>query len=349
MKKKFEGKGTLTIKLDNVRVSYQVSKDDTVYGNYDKADKTNPHYKLWYQINNHLKRRGFTVTVDPDIYKNYRCLSKDRRCGIKNDLEFKTERHEFSFSYEFFQNLNFENTSGGYYDFDKYQKMPYRLKLTFRNEMMRMAKYAESIGVTVVIEKKLSDIEEIIASNNINTHIHGTITCLEDIKGLMKDYDISQNSSDKNKKLITCGDTKCFYDYNNKIAIGQAYHHINNMWWVIVNGKRYNIASFYLFDQYPGMPKKKPLTQEEQVQRIHTELKKAEAQQDYERCIVLRNMLKEEKLYYIYSLKHGCWWGGNNSDYTSQKNQAGVYRESVVLKNPSYYNNGETTRAILKN
>ena len=58
------------------------------------------------------------------------------------------------------------------------------------------------------------------------------------------------------------------------------------------------------------------------------------------------------KTYYILSLKHSpaqgqaLWWGPNDAGYTAQLERAGVYTEEAVAGNQSYYNNGESTRAI---
>lgn len=345
--KKFLGQGIINLSLHDTTISYRVSKNEKTYG--FNEDNKNPHYDLWFKINNYFRRRGFLVSKDPYFEKEYKLISKDRRYGIKNFLEYKSDRHCSGFKFEFFQNVNYENSNGGYYDFNKYNKMPYMIKLSYRNEILRLAKYLESINIPFIIEKKLSDIENIIDNNNQNLHVHGPISCLEDIQKSLTGYDLNSNSNDKNNKKIIGGDMKCFYDYRKKIAIGKAYHNINNMWWVIINGVSHNVSSSSLFDLYPGVPKKKPITSDEQIQRLHSELRQAEISQNYERCIVLRELLKKEKLFYVFSIKHDCWWMGNNNGYTKDKLQAGVYTEVNILSNPSYYNNGETTIAFLKN
>ena len=333
--KPFTGQGKLTISLnDRTTINYHIGSVEKCF-NRSSDEHLNPHYKLWERINSYLRRRGFNVTLDPQIEEDYKGLSKGHRYGIKKQLEFKTHRYPTGFEYKFFQNINFENQYGGEHDFDKYEKMPYMVKLSYRNEMIRLADFARSIGVNVIIEKKLTDIEAIIKSNNDNLHVHGRIESLDDLKGVMKKYDLSCNSTDANKKQIICGDMKCFYDYNKHIAIGKAYHNINNMWWVIVNGKRYNKASFELFDPYPEMPKRKPLKYEEFIQRLHTELRKFEEKKDYERCIQLRNYIRKintGKLYRVWSVRHGCWWAGNDAGYTNDESKAGVYTQDAIEK-----------------
>ena len=56
--------------------------------------------------------------------------------------------------------------------------------------------------------------------------------------------------------------------------------------------------------------------------------------------------------YYIIGLKHspadGCaiWWRPKCAGYTTNLLEAGRYSEAEINENPSYYNNGETTRAV---
>ena len=58
------------------------------------------------------------------------------------------------------------------------------------------------------------------------------------------------------------------------------------------------------------------------------------------------------KKYYILSLKwsEGCelatWWKSDNSGYTRDLNEAGVYTEEQIQSRPHYYDNGVETKAI---
>jgi hypothetical protein len=311
---------------------------------------------LYLNICNYFKRRGFKVGRDEESYKNYPLISKGRKYGIKNDLEFNSEPSGYGFKFEFYQNIVFENSNGGKYDFDKYDKMPYRLKLTYRNEMLRLAKFLESKDVEVFIKVPLNDIQEIIKSDQENTHIHGkNINCLDDIRIYMESeagsYNRGNNSKDKNGKQIVCGEVKYFYDYNNRISRGVVYHHINNMWWVLVHGKRNNISSFYLFDLFPETPAKKSLGKEAQINRMEKQLRLLEDKRLYEKCISLNKSIAklqgQENKYRVWSIKHGSWWCANNSGYTNDVSKAGIYLESNINEKQGYYNDGKTNRAEL--
>lgn len=65
----------------------------------------------------------------------------------------------------------------------------------------------------------------------------------------MSDYDHEQNSWDRDKRKIVCGETKYFRNSNGYLQRGVVYHNINNMWWVIYGPYSLtNIACFHLFD-----------------------------------------------------------------------------------------------------
>ena len=315
--------------------------------------------KLYLNICEHFKRRGFKVGRDEEIFKQYPTIAKGHKYGFKNDLEFNSEPTSAGFKFEFYQNIIFKNSNGGKYDFDKYEKMPYRLKLTYRNEMLRLAKFLESKDVEVFIKVPLTDIEEIIKSDQNNTHIHGkNINCLDDIRIYMEselgNYNRGCNSKDKHEKHITCGEVKYFYDYYTKrLSRGIVYHHINNMWWVLVHGKRYNKSSFDLFDFSPDTLKRKSLSKEAQINRMEQQLKVLENKRLYDKCISLNKSISklqgEENRYRVWSIKHSSWRGANNGGYSNDTSKAGIYLESNIKENQDYYNNGITTKAVLIN
>ncbi len=345
----FTGKGTLTIKLDgsqSTMVQYWTADDEPCFD--FKESKNNPHWSLWHQINNYFSRRGFSVTPDPHYQEHYKCLSKDHRYGIKNGLEYVTERFSRGFRFEFFQSINFENSHGGKYDFDKYSKMPYRIKLMYRNEMQRLAVWLLKKGVKVEIDLPLTEVQHIIINKNKCTHNNFAITSLDDWGRTMKDYDIKQNSYDRNKKPLINGELNYFY-YNRRLMCGHVYFNLNTQWYAVAGGRVFHLSSGYFFDLTPDTPRREPMGASEQIQRYHTELRKAEKSMDYDRCNVLKKIILKisPKLFHVFSIKWDRWWGPNNNGYVSDKSKAGVYtEEDVMIKSPTYYNNGVSTRAV---
>lgn len=123
------------------------------------------------------------------------------------------------------------------------------------------------------------------------------------------------------------------------IKIGVIWWNNGNQWYAINNGVVYYKSHWDFFD-YQRDPKRKPLSKDAQIQRLHTELTRAEKEHNYDRCKNLWGKLQGYKLYNIWSLKHNQWWGHNNGGYTDDKTKAGVYTHENVMKNQNYYNDG---------
>ena len=142
----------------------------------------------------------------------------------------------------------------------RHTKLNYLENLSIKLEINSLIKFCKKYNHKFLPDvNNLKPVDFIINKLSQNTHIHGKVTCLDDIKkSITKDsYDYLKNSNDKNGKKIICGDRKCFYDKKTKrLSIGVAWHNINNMWWIIVNDKLYNISSFDLFDYNPALPRR---------------------------------------------------------------------------------------------
>lgn len=309
--------------------------------------------KIFKVINSYFRRRKFVVTKDPRIERDYKILSRLHRYGFKGHLEFNSEYFPNGFRFEFFQNVNVKNINGGQHDFDKYQMMPYRIKLSFRNEMIRFKKYMDKAGYNCVYNKKLSPVEQLFKSKRESCHSKRPeeLFTLEDFEKQMSDYDFTQNSNDKNGNKLKCGEIKYYYHWSTKrLVCGNVAHSLNNRWVVVSNGNVDYVSSWELFDFDHNMPLRKKLTVEQQLNRMTSALKEYESKQQYEKCIRLRESIKkltDEPKYKVYSIKHSAWWGPNNNGYTQNKANAGVYLESSIKSNESYYNNYSSTRAEL--
>jgi hypothetical protein len=334
--KKVKPTGTVNIPLHKTFIRYSLGTGEPRFHKYEEMGN-NPHYHLWNIILNYFKKRGFEVGPEPRVDK---LIANDFKYGKKGDLEFSSHRYPNGFEFEFYQNVYFKNPNGGRFDFDKYQMMPYLIKLSYRNEMIRLGKYLEKRGINVTIQKQLSPIDNFLKNKMSNGHFRHTIQSVEEIGQYMNDYDKNHNSTDRNNQLFQCGDTKCIYSYGDGLVEGKVYHNLGGNWVLIRNGKTWYTTHNSLFDYYHGIPMKKPLSHSAQIQRFHSELKKAEEGMNYERCIVLRNLLKNYQLYNIWSLKHGAWWGPNDAGYTNERSRAGVYTHEAISNKKNYYNDG---------
>jgi hypothetical protein len=201
-----------------------------------------------------MRDRGFQIGRDSRIEKDYKCLTKDHWYGRKRDLEFKAERYRAGFALKFYQNINFENRHGGEYDFEKYEKMPYMIKLLFRNEVRYIKEFLESLGCEDNSKPVFKYATDKVKYHLLDLWNHPQKTMEEfellDLDG--QTCEGSYNHTDRDKKVIYNGQIKYFRHWNGRLMRGKVYHNINNMWGVILNAYEYtNIANFELFDPTP--------------------------------------------------------------------------------------------------
>ena len=106
-----------------------------------------PHFGTLHRIFNMLRAEGFTIENDAEVAK---CIRDDYYIGRRGDLELYAHRYPAGFEIIFFQNIVIENQNGGRYDFDKFQKMPYMIRLRF-------IKYRDKI---IALLKSVEDLED---------------------------------------------------------------------------------------------------------------------------------------------------------------------------------------------
>ena len=224
-----------------------------------------PHYGLFNRIMNFLSSIGFAVGKDPNIEKNYKCLSKDHRYGRKGDLEFKAGRYPAGFKIEFYQNIVFENKYGGEHDFDKYEKMPYLIKLQFRLTCNKLREFFLDLGCADDSKIEVKTAEEEVKLDFVESCHHAP----KDMDYNLSEYDgltstMNKNDNwygnykyyDRDKKLLHNGEIKYFRDYSGYLCRGKIYHRLNMMFWIIINDKETAIrADFELFDLTDDEPR----------------------------------------------------------------------------------------------
>ncbi|TEB15151.1 hypothetical protein Psfp_02327 [Pelotomaculum sp. FP] len=215
-------------------------------------DKKWSHYAILHRLINFMKSRGWYIEHDKNVHK---IIKKDHWYGRKGDLEFRLDRYPRGFKFEFYQNIVFENLNGGRYDFDKFEKMPYLIKLLFINETRHMKVFLEGLGCldnTVPVYKL---VEEKIKQHFVESCHHPQKSMdefnLSDLDG--QTCKESYNHTDRDKKIIRNGEIKYFRDRSTgRLVRVVVYHNINNMWWAILNRYKYTkVVDFELFDLTP--------------------------------------------------------------------------------------------------
>ncbi len=247
-----------------------------------------PHYNKWLALIYFLKKRGFTITANPYFEKGATCLSKYHKIGHKKDIVCLMEINAASIHLIFGHIKNLWKEQTNFWDWPsdtRYTKLDYMETMALNLEIAKTIEHLQTrYKMPLRVQDKVLPPEETIIDNlKTNTHIHGVVNCLNDIKLAITEtnYNYLYNSDDKNKKKLICGDKKYFYDYVTKrLACGIVWHHINNMWWVISGNKLHNIYCGDFFDYDPSLPRRQPID----VDKANRLLKRFEGKKEYLRC-----------------------------------------------------------------
>jgi len=341
------------MKVDNYKDKTLIRFDES--GDVHKAITNLPHYKTWAKLLKHLKNRGFKIEtpiycIEQNYGKHTHKTAYRENVVITLELmssQIKVEYGDIKnlwkdWGFHFWSLTDSRSVALTYLESKKIQLEVNKLLSLFPAEK------------TVNHDVKLTDVERIIKNKKESGHTIDISKLdelgLDGIVYQMSEYDFSQNSKDRDKKQINCGELKYFYGYDKILRCGKVYHNLNNMWWVLTSDGYSCKASHELFD-LNGESRRKKLTTEQKINRLESELKKYESKKNYIRCISVNKQIEKlknsEKVYNVWSLKHNSWWGANNNGYVSDKRDAGVYLESNILENQSYYNNGVSTKAIM--
>lgn len=256
------------------------------------------HFNLWCAGKKALRNKGAKIRVDTEIKKRAKCISQYHGYGYWGGLEFVTDIYNTGLKFEFFQNVTVpENKNGGRYDFDKYSKFPYlirlRLKIAIKTLIEEVSQHCDAtitctdapISAEQRILKKFKEFS--FSRNRINT--------IDEIESFMSHYDFSKNSNDRDKKKIKCGELKYFYSYDGYLHRGQVYHNINNMWWVIENDSTLrNIASHELFDR-TNEPARRVLSSDRRLDKLSAELNRQIKAKNFIRCNEIQKQINSLK------------------------------------------------------
>lgn len=209
----------------------------------------NEHWDFFLKLMNFMGSIGFYVGKDKEIVKKYPSIADTRRVGRYSDLQFKASWSPNMIEIEFYQDVNYVNVHGGYYDFGKKEKMPYLIRKQYELTERKLIRFLAENGYEVTNALNLGIGPDFIVNDYIKSwhHPQNEKFDLSSVDGETCEY--SYNATDRDKKIIHNGEVKYFRGRNGYLNRGKAYHNINNMWWVLLpGGEVRNVASFELFD-----------------------------------------------------------------------------------------------------
>ena len=295
---------------------------------FSQSDANDPFWRafIFLPALSLLKRKGWKVSHDPDIVKNYPNLADGRRIATKGNLEAWIECHGRSFEVSFNTTEGEpENPNGHKYGFDKFAKMSridQRRFLLIRRDLIRLVERKTKIEMTdraeaMDVGKPLNAIEKIE---------HGYRTGWHSDKVLGRPKPSERDATAKDGGTIEQGATVWVADHKGRIIRGTAMIQLGSRWWVVQNKTTASCYSnFELFTSPPDDLRRK---RNDRMRRIKLEKQLALATQrmDFARAELLKKLLfQDEGVYLIWARDKDAYYRSQYNGYTGDKIHAGKY------------------------
>lgn len=228
-------------------------------------EKSFPHYVLFNDVMKFLGSIGFYVSKNKEIQKHYPVLSKDHKAGQYLALKFRANRYPVGFEIQFFQDEVRDNPAGGFYDFDKFDKMPYLIKKQLILTQNKLRNYFSGLGYEDLSEPVRRTPEDEIKYRMLES-CHHPLASMDDVlpKGRtedgIKNVNGGRNVNDRDGKEIEDGEFKYARRNDGRYGDGYlrrgiVYHSINAQWWMICGSHVETFSAHELFDLSPNEPR----------------------------------------------------------------------------------------------
>jgi len=268
-----------------------------------------------------MRDRRWSIHQDPDVRRNYPCLSPDQRLGARGSLRCAIEISGRVVKIEFWSTTAPQiNPNGRRYDFHKLQRMSHidmlRVELEFR-QIIRWCSALAPLEVTRTDVHHLTPMQRIERQYAESWH---------------KDKDLGRPtwSSDSQRKgadatPLEHGQTVWLPDGKGRILRGIAYCNINNMWWVIAGGRLFNEGSHSLLSSPPADLRTKR-NHRLRRNRLEAELALAIKRMNFRRAETLKHLLfGGDQVFMIWARAHGAYYRSQYAGYTTDSISAGKY------------------------
>lgn len=248
-----------------------------------------------------LSRAGFTVTKDPRIEKEYPILSDSHDAGSHGELKFESNYYPLGFKFEFYQDVVFENSNGGKYDFNKESKMPYLIKKRYQLAIKKLEHTALQLGFKYrESARKVNPAKYPLEAFNIQWDMgemaRGTLRFDRGPHGWPSDKEInSWCRKDADGMILDHGDEKYLRDSKGYLLRGRVYGGINGRW-MFVYGKNpsdvTHASAYEFFSCNPSEVNRKVSPyRKAKLSRIKDEAIKTD---NFEKAALIRDLLNLE-------------------------------------------------------
>lgn len=243
--------------------------------------------KLYESLARLMRRHGFSWRQDPHVKKHWPVLSNDHHYGQLGGLEFHTNICPASIQLNFFQSINFENPNGGRYDFYRFRKMPYLIKLRFLKIIGKIKDFLLKKGLV-----DCSDPEHKTGLGFIRWQQSKTAETHRNIYEEQVQRNCTYNICDQDNVVMKNGDVRYFYHYKGHLMRGTVYYALNNMWWVDLGGPAWTkMANWQFFSWKPDLPRRNQ-DNSIRVKRLRQLLDKSVKEMRFEKSVILRDLIQ---------------------------------------------------------
>lgn len=289
-----------------------------------------PDWKTFNRLLRVLRGKGFTVGRDPwfnkfpSQAKFHRLVSTSTPHG---ELYATCEAGQNGCTIEFFQEVNHDNRNGGRFDFDKRKKMPYLIRKKFEGALKSMT--SDLIARGFILDQKIdtatcalavahrlnvvegkaaplsaSDLSAAALTffndkwDGVYERSRGTHRFHRDASGWPSERELTSYGSgnrDRDGHLIGHGETRLFRDRRGYIARGRVYGGINGMWMTVYGPGEHDVTHLSSKELFSGDPRLMP-RRLKKPKSLTVALAEAVERQDFERAIVLRDLIARNEL-----------------------------------------------------
>ncbi len=275
---------------------------------------------VYQTIIGHLRSRGFRVIKDPLTKKHYKILAPRHHYGVKGLLEADISLSGRHISVEFYQNVVFENASGGRYDFNKIEKMPYLIRQSFLLEMGKIIEMLTNtygyklsnnsfghVDQNLCMQKQVrSAIRGLRPSDNPLASFNATWDSSYDISRGTHRFKRDENTGwplrteigSENQQLdedgieMHPGDIRYFRTGKGHIMRGRIYPNMNGMWCIIYGPSSNDVTylSHRAFFSDPKVDRKFYTNRRARLQKLLAESIRDES---FEKSIIFRDLISQ--------------------------------------------------------
>lgn len=284
-----------------MKKTFSIRDTDINFMTPDEPRGSDGDQALYAKVLTWLKDLGFTVTKNPRIEERHPILSPKHDAGHHGELKFQSEYYPAGGKFEFYQDVVYENRNGGFYDFDKLEKMPYLIRLRLQLTQRKIRALLLGEGLHEIHYKPKSPNPDPLAYFNAKWDMgemaRGEMRFDRGPDGWPSEKELqSWSRTDRDGNTVCHGDIRYFRDWKGYLRRARVYGGINGMWMCIYGPGRRDHTHLHVRELFTCSPAQVPRkVHPDRKNKLERQLRDAVATQNFERDIIVRDLLEGDK------------------------------------------------------